>query len=81
MKNLRAAAALLAAVVLLPVAAMSESGAASSSASGFSWFANAPSQAALQSRANLRAHMVINSTKSWICTPAGFGKRSTCVAG
>jgi hypothetical protein len=70
-----------AALFSLPMAGHAQNGASSSSASGFSWFANAPSAATAQSRAQQRANLVINSSRTWICSPAGFGKRSTCFSG
>jgi hypothetical protein len=78
---MRLSAAIFAAVVLMPVSTFAQNSGSSSSASGFSWFANAPSASALQSRAHVRARMVINSSQSWICSPAGSGRRSTCVSG
>jgi hypothetical protein len=80
LKNLKLALPLIIATACLPGVTIADS-AASSSASGFSWFANAPTPAAIAARAAARQQMVINTSRTWVCSPAGFGKRSTCVSG
>jgi hypothetical protein len=80
-KHLRVAALGIAVVLAAPTMGFAQPGASSSSASGFNWFANTPSPAMAQQRAVTRASLVINSSRTWICSPAGFGKRSTCVSG
>jgi hypothetical protein len=78
--NVRLVLPVVVALASLPGMAFAE-GAASSSASGFSWFANAPSAATAQARANARLQLTINTSRTWVCSPAGFGKRSTCISG
>jgi hypothetical protein len=79
-KHLKLALPLVAVLACLPAFAVADS-AASSSASGFSWFANTPAPAAAQTRADERLQLIINSSQTWVCSPAGFGKRSTCISG
>lgn len=47
----------------------------------FDWLSNgasAPSSA--KTKAALRKYHLITGSGSWICSPAGFGKRSVCYA-
>lgn len=48
----------------------------------FNWLANgAANPSAAKAQASLNKYRVINGSGSWICSPAGFGRRSVCYAG
>lgn len=54
---------------------------------GFDWHANGKAQSAqtqavalAEARAALYQWGVIYGTSSWVCSPAGFGRRSSCFA-
>lgn len=48
----------------------------------FNWLANgAANPSAAKAAEALRKYRVINGSGSWICSPAGFGRRSVCYAG
>lgn len=55
---------------------------------GFDWHANGktqsqnivPQQALADARLALQQFQVIYGTSSWICSPAGFGQKSSCYA-
>ncbi len=48
----------------------------------FNWLANgAANPSAAKAAASLKKYRVINGSGSWICSPAGFGRRSVCYAG
>lgn len=48
----------------------------------FNWLANgADAPSAGISKAAQKRYRVISGQGSWICSPAGFGKRSRCYAG
>lgn len=45
----------------------------------FNWHANGTlDSSVVKARKSLRRYQVINGSSSWICSPAGFGRRSTC---
>lgn len=47
----------------------------------FNWFANgAKNPSIAKAKAALVAVRVINGPGRWVCSPAGFGRRSTCYA-
>jgi hypothetical protein len=80
-KTLHFAAVFSAAVSFLPASSYPNSDTALSSKTGFSWFANTPAPTTVRAIATTRAQLVINTSRTWVCSPAGFGKRSTCVSG
>ena len=81
-------AALSAILVAMTVSPLGASGAnsgkriAKPASSSFSWFANrAPvlqGQSPSNARAQRQAVAVTWGKSNWVCSPAGFGQRSTC---
>ncbi len=48
----------------------------------FNWLANGAAAPSLEkAKASQKRSRVITGRGSWICSPAGFGKRSQCYAG
>lgn len=74
------------ALCAVPALATDDRGPARAMANGFDWFANAPkplsqAEAAARTKAAIQKANGMAKGASWVCSPAGSGRKATCHKG